>query len=29
VIRANGGVELDRPLSPFSGERQIRWQIGL
>jgi predicted acetyltransferase len=27
VIRANGGVELDRPVSPFSGHRQIRWQI--
>jgi predicted acetyltransferase len=29
VIRANGGVELDRPVSPFSGHRQIRWQISL
>jgi len=29
VIRANGGVELDRPVSPFSGQRQIRWQICL
>lgn len=27
VIRANGGVELDRPVSPFDGHRQIRWQI--
>jgi predicted acetyltransferase len=29
VIQANGGVELDRPVSPFSGHRQIRWQISL
>lgn len=29
VIRANGGVEMDRPVSPFSGHRQIRWQISL
>jgi predicted acetyltransferase len=29
VIRANGGQELDRPVSPFSGDRQIRWQITL
>lgn len=29
VIRANGGVELDRPVSPFGGHRQIRWQIRL
>lgn len=29
VIRANGGVELDRPVSPFDGQRQIRWQISL
>ena len=29
VIRANGGVELDCPVSPFSGHRQIRWQIFL
>jgi predicted acetyltransferase len=29
VIRANGGVELDRPISPFGGHRQIRWQISL
>jgi predicted acetyltransferase len=29
VIRANGGVELDRPVSPFGGHRQIRWQIYL
>lgn len=29
VILANGGVELDRPVSPFSGHRQIRWQISL
>ncbi len=27
VIRAHGGVELDRPISPFGGHRQIRWQI--
>lgn len=29
VIRANGGVEVDRPVSPFGGHRQIRWQISL
>jgi predicted acetyltransferase len=29
VIRANGGVELDRPISPFGGHRQVRWQIHL
>jgi predicted acetyltransferase len=29
VIRANGGSELDRPVSPFAGHRQIRWQISL
>jgi predicted acetyltransferase len=29
VIRANDGVELDRPVSPFRGHRQIRWQISL
>lgn len=29
VIRINGGVELDRPVSPFGGHRQIRWQISL
>ncbi len=29
VIRANGGVELDRPISPFDGKRQIRWRIEL
>jgi len=29
VIRANGGVELDRPVSPFDGHRQIRWEIFL
>lgn len=29
VIRANGGLELDRPVSPFGGHRQIRWQISL
>jgi predicted acetyltransferase len=27
VIRANGGAELDRPISPFSANQQIRWQI--
>lgn len=29
VIVANGGVQLDRSVSPFSGEEQIRWQITL
>ena len=29
VIRANGGVEIDRPVSPFTGLRQIRWSIDL
>lgn len=29
VIRANGGVEIDRPVSPLDGHRQIRWQISL
>ena len=29
VIRANGGVELDRSVSPFSGEELIRWEVAL
>jgi predicted acetyltransferase len=29
VILANGGVELDRPVSPFDGRHQIRWKITL
>jgi predicted acetyltransferase len=29
VIRANGGVELDRPVSPVDGNRKIRWEFSL
>jgi len=29
VIRANGGIELDRTISPFSSEELIRWQVSL